>query len=269
MSKRNQDVRQAGAGATSSSGRAMRSARVGAGLAIVTALGVSASACSSNSSSSAASSSTAATAAATAAQCTAATSTTDEPVGYHACGAAARNVGVPTYNAADAQKTYTVTLQTNRGNIVFTADGKGAPYTVYSFVYLAEKDYFNETKCHRLVTAGIYVLQCGDPTGTGSGGPGYAFQDENLASLGTPNAAGVTYKAGSVAMANAGPDTNGSQFFLVYKDSPLQPDYTPFGTITQGLDIIEQVAAAGSNNANGTGDGAPNDPVEIEKVTVQ
>jgi peptidyl-prolyl cis-trans isomerase B (cyclophilin B) len=248
-------------------------ARVGAGLAIVTALGVSASACSSSSSSPAASGSTAATSAATsaatAAACTAAASTTGEPVGYHACGTAARNVGVPTYNAADAQKTYTVTLQTNRGNIVFTADGKDAPYTVYSFVYLVGKDYFNSTKCHRLVTTGIYVLQCGDPTGTGSGGPGYAFQDENLASLGTPNAAGsVTYKVGSVAMANAGPDTNGSQFFLVYNDSPLQPDYTPFGTITQGLDIVEQVAAAGSNNANGTGDGAPNDPLEIEKVTV-
>jgi len=272
MSEGQQDVRQAGSRVTSrSSGpAAKRLARVGAGLAIVAAIGAATSACSSKSASSAAvvSSSTAAATAAAAA-CSPASSTTDETVGYVACGTAARNVGVPTYSAAAAAKTYTATLQTNRGNIVFTADGKDAPYTVYSFVYLAEKDYFNATKCHRLTTAGIYVLQCGDPTGTGLGGPGYQFQDENLASLGTPVSGSVTYPAGEVAMANSGPGTNGSQFFLVYKDSPLAPSYTPFGKITQGLNLIQQVAAAGTNNANGTGDGAPNDPVEIEKVTVQ
>ena len=258
--------------------RGTRLAWVGAGVAIVAIIGAVAFAWTSSSGTSSALGSAAATASATAgagaaqgtaAACEPAASTTDEPVGYQACGPAARDVGVPTFNAAAAEKTYTVTLQTNRGNVVFTADGKDAPYTVYSFVYLAEKDYFNTTKCHRLTTTGIYVLQCGDPTGTGSGGPGYEFQDENLASLGTPVSGAVTYKAGMVAMANAGPGTNGSQFFLVYKDSPLTPNYTPFGTITQGLGILKQVAAAGSNNANGTGDGAPNEPVEIEKVTVQ
>ena len=270
MSEGQQDVRQAGAGSLATRlgvPSAKRLARVGAGLAVVAVIGVATSACSSKSASSAAVVTT--TAAAAAAACSPASSTTDETVGYVACGTAARNVGVPTYSAAAAEKTYTATLETNRGNIVFTADGKDAPYTVYSFVYLAEKDYFNATKCHRLTTAGIYVLQCGDPTGTGSGGPGYQFQDENLASLGTPVGGSVTYPAGEVAMANSGPGTNGSQFFLVYKDSPLAPSYTPFGKITQGLSIIQQVAAAGSNNANGTGDGAPNDPVEIEKVTVQ
>jgi peptidyl-prolyl cis-trans isomerase B (cyclophilin B) len=257
---------------------AMKLARFGAGLAVVAITGAVTSGCSSSAASSGAASSGAAssgaaatssaTPAAAAAQCTPAASISSEPVGYHACGVAARNVGVPDYDAAAAKKSYTLTLATNRGNIVFTANGAAAPYTVYSFVYLAKKGYFNETKCHRLTTAGIYVLQCGDPTGTGSGGPGYEFQDENLTSLGAPVNGSVTYPAGTLAMANAGPGTNGSQFFLVYKNSPLAPDYTPFGTITQGLSIIQKVAAAGSNNANGPGDGAPNEAVEIEHATV-
>jgi peptidyl-prolyl cis-trans isomerase B (cyclophilin B) len=202
--------------------------------------------------------------------CNPAPSVTDEPVGYQPCGTAARNVGVPTFNAAEAHKTYTATIKTNRGDIVFTADGAAAPYTVYSFVYLVEKHYFDNTSCHRLTTSGIFVLQCGDPTGTGSGGPGYDFQDENLASLGTPGSDGsVLYKGGTVAMANAGPGTNGSQFFLVYKDSPIAPDYTPFGTITEGLGLIQQIAAAGTDDANSPGDGAPLESVRIEEVTVR
>ena len=270
--KRSRLTSRSASRAVGSGARATRLARIGAGVAIAAAIGVATSACSAKSattSAAAATTTSAAAAASTAPACSTASSISSEKVGFQVCGTPARNVGVPTYNAADAQKTYTVTLQTNRGNIVFTANGKGAPYTVDSFVYLAEKDYFNSTECHRLTTEGIYVLQCGDPTGTGSGGPGYEFQDENLASLGTPSNGIVTYHGGTVAMANAGPGTNGSQFFLVYKDSPLAPNYTPFGTITQGLSIIQQVAAAGSNNANGTGDGAPNDPVEIQKVTVQ
>ena len=200
--------------------------------------------------------------------CNTADGISSEPVGYHVCGAAARSVGVPAYSAALAHKTYKVTIKTNRGNIVFTANGNAAPYTVYSFVYLIEKRYFDNTNCTRLVTAGIYVLQCGDPSGTGSGGPGYAFQDENLASLGSPDSSGaVTYKAGVVAMANAGPDTNGSQFFLVYKDSSIEPDYTPFGTITEGLNIVQRIAQAGSDDMYGSGDGAPNDLVHIVSVT--
>ena len=181
---------------------------------------------------------------------------TAEPVGYFANGTAARNVGIPTFDPAAAQKTYTITIQTNRGNIVFTAVGANAPYTVYNFVYLIQKAYFNNTPCHRLTTSGLYVLQCGDPTGTGSGGPGYAFQDENLNAYGPANSSGtVTYPAGAVAMANSGPDTNGSQFFLVYQDSPLPPNYTPFGTITQGLDVLKSIAAQGTDNSNGSGDG--------------
>ena len=202
---------------------------------------------------------------------TATSSAASNPLKYEASGTSAvKGITVPTYDASAAEQTYTATIETNRGNVVFTADGKAAPYTVYSFVYLAEKNYFNNTKCHRLTTSGIYVLQCGDPTGTGSGGPGYTIPDENLSSLGAPNSSGqVTYKAGTVAMANSGAaHSGGSQFFLVYKDSPLAPSYTPFGTITQGLDVLQQIAAKGSNNANSTGDGAPNESVQIEKVTI-
>ena len=105
------------------------------------------------------------------------------------------------------------------------------------------------------------MLQCGDPTGTGSGGPGYKFNDENLA--------GAKYTAGTVAMANSGADTNGSQFFIVYKNSTLSPNYTPFGKVVKGLGIIQNVAKAGSDNANGTGDGHPKKKVEIESVTIK
>ena len=102
------------------------------------------------------------------------------------------------------------------------------------------------------------MLQCGDPDGNGSGGPGYSFPDENLA--------GATYKAGTVAMANSGPNTNGSQFFLVYTDTQLGPQYTPFGTITSGLDVLKAIAAKGT--ANGQTDGAPKDAVDITTVQV-
>jgi peptidyl-prolyl cis-trans isomerase B (cyclophilin B) len=102
------------------------------------------------------------------------------------------------------------------------------------------------------------VLQCGDPSGTGSGGPGYTFNDENLT--------GATYPKGTVAMANSGPNTNGSQFFLVFTDTQLSPNYTPFGRITSGLDVLEKVAKGGVNGTGG--DGAPKIPVQLKKVTV-
>lgn len=208
-----------------------------------------------------------ATAAASTSTCTAASSVSAETAGYHACGSAAKSgVGIPTYSAS-AAKDYTVTLTTNHGDIVFTADGKNAPYTVESFVYLAEKGYYDNTKCHRLVwSSGLYMLQCGDPLGTGAGTPGYAFQDENLSSLGTGSS--VTYKAGTVAMANAGPGTNGSQFFLVGKDSTLAPSYTPWGTITKGLDVLQTIGTAGAQAADSSGNTAPKDATTIEKVTI-
>ncbi len=135
-----------------------------------------------------------------------------------------------------------------------------------SFVSLAEKGFFNGTPCHRLVTAGIYVLQCGDPTGTGTGGPGYSFGPvENAPS-------DNVYPAGTIAMARQGGngDSQGSQFFLVYKDSTIPSDpaggYTVFGRITSGLDVVERVAEAGVSG--GAGDGTPTTPISIEQVTV-
>ncbi len=171
---------------------------------------------------------------------------------------ASRNVGLPP-SKPDLKATYQATIKTNRGSIVIDLLNSKAPCTVNSFVFLASKQYFSNTICHRLTTSGIFVLQCGDPTGTGSGGPGYKFNDENLA--------GAKYPQGTVAMANAGPNTNGSQFFLVYKNTTLAPSYTPFGRIVSGLSVIQKVAAAGTTN--GSGDGKPKDKVVIESVTIK
>lgn len=180
---------------------------------------------------------------------------------YTSSPPASRKVGMPSASP-DYKATYQATIHTNRGNIVINLLNSKATCTVNSFVYLASKSFFSNTHCHRLTTKGIFVLQCGDPTGTGQGGPGYKFNDENLS--------GAKYTAGTLAMANSGPNTNGSQFFLVYKNSlSLPASYTPFGTIVGGLNIIQKVAKAGSDNSNGTGDGHPKEKVEIESVTIK
>jgi peptidyl-prolyl cis-trans isomerase B (cyclophilin B) len=180
---------------------------------------------------------------------------------YTPNGTAARKVGVPPVKPAFKAAKYQATIKTNRGTVVLDLLNHKATCTVNSFIYLAAKNYFNNTPCHRLTTAGIYVLQCGDPTGKGSGGPGYKFADENLT--------GAKYTQGTVAMANAGPGTNGSQFFLVYRNSLTLPaSYTPFGEIVSGLGIIQNVAKAGTDNSNGNGDGHPKEKVTIESVTI-
>jgi peptidyl-prolyl cis-trans isomerase B (cyclophilin B) len=180
---------------------------------------------------------------------------------YTAGGTAARKVSLPTATP-DYKATYRATVKTNRGSIVIDLLNSKATCTVNSFISLAEQGYFSNTSCHRLTTSSpLYVLQCGDPAGTGSGGPGYKFNDENLT--------GATYKAGTVAMANSGANTNGSQFFLVYQNSTLAPSYTPFGTIVSGLNIIQKVAKAGTDNANSAGDGHPKEKVDIESVTIK
>jgi peptidyl-prolyl cis-trans isomerase B (cyclophilin B) len=180
---------------------------------------------------------------------------------YTASGTAARKVGIPPAKPAFKAAKYQATIKTNRGTIVLDLLNHEATCTVNSFIYLAAKHYFNNSPCHRLTTAGIYVLQCGDPTGTGSGGPGYKFANENLT--------GARYTQGTVAMANAGPGTNGSQFFLVYRNSLTLPaSYTPFGEIVSGLGIIQNVAKAGTDNSNGNGDGHPKEKVTIESVTI-
>ncbi len=161
----------------------------------------------------------------------------------------------------DPAKPYTLTLDTNCGTIAIDALAGKAPITVNSMAFLAGQDYFNATRCHRLTTQGIYVVQCGDPKGTGQGGPGYQFADENL-----PTDGANDYPAGSVAMANAGPGTNGSQFFLVWQDTTLPPNYTIWGTITEGLDIVRYVASQGVEG--GATDGIPVQPLQIASATM-
>ncbi len=180
---------------------------------------------------------------------------------YTPSGTAARTVGTPPSAAASAAG-YQATITTNRGPVLVDLLASKAPCTVNSFTYLAGKRYFSNTPCHRLTTSGIYVLQCGDPTGTGTGGPGYKFADENLK--------GARYTAGTLAMANSGAGTNGSQFFIVYRNSLTLPaSYTPFGKVVKGLGIIQNVAKAGTDNANGNGDGHPKDKVVIESVIIK
>ncbi|MGY2703579.1 peptidylprolyl isomerase [Nocardioides sp. HB32] len=171
--------------------------------------------------------------------------------------AAAKDVDPPSSDAP-AEGTVDVTLKTSAGDIPITMDAAATPCAVNSFVSLADQGYFDKTPCHRLTTQGIYVLQCGDPTGSGMGGPGYQFDDE----LGGDE----TYPAGTVAMANAGPDTNGSQFFLVYADTQLDAAYDVIGRMDKaGIDVVKRVAEKGT--ANGGADGAPKVPVTIESVT--
>lgn len=153
------------------------------------------------------------------------------------------------------------TLVTNCGNIVIRTDGVKAPVTLTALTALAKAKYFDGSLCHRLTTQGLYVLQCGDPTATGSGGPTFTYKDEDL-----PKNVANNYPTGTVAMANSGPSTNGSQFFLVYGNTTLPPSYTIWGRITTGLNIVKAVAAAGVKG--GGSDGTPAQTIAIEKVIV-
>ncbi|MFC8931156.1 peptidylprolyl isomerase [Rhodococcus sp. NPDC057135] len=178
-----------------------------------------------------------------------------------------RTDGIPT-TAPDA--TPSISVETSQGNIGLTLDGTKSPCAVNSFVSLAQQDYFNDTTCHRMTTSpSLQVLQCGDPSGTGTGGPGYGFDNEfpTTAYATTDPAAqeAVTYARGTIAMANTGaPGSNGSQFFLVYGDSQLPPQYTVFGTIDEtGLATLDKVAAGGSTPE---GDGKPNLTTDIKTV---
>ena len=163
-----------------------------------------------------------------------------------------------------------VSMATNQGNIGLQLDNAKSPCTVNSFASLAQQGFFNDTVCHRLTTSpGLAVLQCGDPTGQGTGGPGYQFENEYPTNQYQPDdpklQEPVVYPRGTLAMANAGPGTNGSQFFLVYKDSQLPPNYTVFGTIDQtGLATLDKIAAAGT--ADGGQDGKPKNDVQVKSI---
>lgn len=172
----------------------------------------------------------------------------------------------------DKSATYTMDLKTTCGDMPISMDASKAPHTVNAFNFLVGKGYFEHTKCHRLTTSGIYVLQCGDPKGDGTGGPGFTLPDENLKDK---RLKGNVYPAGTVAMANQynpqtkqGKHTGGSQFFLVFQDSQLPPYYTPFGTLSKdGMKVLTKIAKAGEST--GQGDGAPNATVVINKATIK
>lgn len=192
------------------------------------------------------------------------TPTPDEP--------AAKPAPVPAVTTVSTTGTVAATLQTDRGAIPLALDRSTGPCAVEGFVSLANAGYYDGTPCHRLTTGeGLKVLQCGDPTGTGSGGPGYTINDEPPSGLVPAGPGGASvYPRGTVAMAKtAAPDSGGSQFFLVYADSTLPPEYTVFGTVgEEGLATLDSVAQAGTDNANGEGDGAPVTPVTIQTATV-
>jgi cyclophilin family peptidyl-prolyl cis-trans isomerase len=157
----------------------------------------------------------------------------------------------------DPNKKYTATIDTDKGKIVLELFAKEAPKTVNNFVFLAKEGFYDDVLFHRVIPG--FMIQTGDPEGTGGGGPGYTFENENKDSK-------RTFKPGTLAMANRGPDTNGSQFFINDADSPwLTPDkYTIFGQTTEGLDVVKQIA-----NAPRDGSDRPNDPIHIKTITIK
>jgi peptidyl-prolyl cis-trans isomerase B (cyclophilin B) len=214
------------------------------------------------------------------ASATASTATVAEPAHhctYTKATPVSKNVGLPVATP-DYAAAYTATIKTNQGPITVNLLNSKATCTVNSFIHLAETGFFNNTQCHRLLTSGIYVLQCGDAyatattkltcstTGTvGTGTPGYNFASENLTN--------AKYPAGTIAMANGGTATsNGSQFFIVYKDSSsgLGTSYTPFATVSSGLNIVQNVAKGGTScTYPQAGGGVPKKKVIIESVTIK
>ena len=182
-------------------------------------------------------------------------------------GQAARTVSMPAAAPTVSTAPATMTINTNYGTMVATLDPQKAPCTVHALYTLAQQKYFDGTSCHRETAgpeAGIYVLQCGDPTATGNGTPGYKYKNENTS--------GVNYNRGVLAMANAGADTNGSQFFINYADptkegaQALAGGYTVFGQITQGLDILDKITSPGV--VEGGGDGQPASKPQITSITI-
>lgn len=177
---------------------------------------------------------------------------------YPATGVEPSKAVDPPSTTAPKSGTTTATIEMAAGTIRITMDRARTPCTINSFASLAGQDYFNDTRCHRLVDSGIFILQCGDPSGTGRGGPGYSFADELS---GTEK-----YPAGTVAMANAGADTNGSQFFLVYADTELPASYTVFGTMDEeSTKVVAQIASQGVDAQDGI---SPIADASIKTVTM-
>ena len=203
-------------------------------------------------------------------------SAAERPTSVKGCAKPTSKAHVPATlkqpTSVDKKLAKTMTITTNCGVITIALD-PAAPQTVTNLATLARSKYFDGSFCHRLTTEGIYVLQCGDPSAQGNGSPGSwkGYKDENL-----PTKKILTYPAGTVAMANSGPNTNGSQFFLVYKDTTLPPSYTIWGKIKTGLPLLLRIEKVGAyqvdqstGNAYYAGDGIPVQAIEIKSVTVR
>lgn len=183
---------------------------------------------------------------------------------YNKEGEASKPVDLPNGKDVSARGTVTVTLKTNKGDIPMELDRAVSPCTVNAVAHLAKAGFYNDTVCHRMVTEGLHILQCGDPSGKGSGGPGFQFDNEFPTTEGMDENKPLQYQRGTIAMANAGVNTNGSQFFLNFGDSPLPPLYTYFGQITEaGLKTLDSIAAVGATAEK------PNEEIRIESAAVQ
>jgi peptidylprolyl isomerase len=171
----------------------------------------------------------------------------------------ARQYTEPPDMRIDPSKSYAGTLETNKGAVEVEFFPEDAPQTVNNFVCLAEDGYFDNTPFHRIVKG--FVIQGGDPTGTGSGGPGYKFADEPIAR---------DYERGTLAMANAGPNTNGSQFFIVLDDlrGKLPKNYTIFGRVTEGMDVVDAIASTPTRAGRSGENSTPTESITLEKVTI-
>lgn len=156
----------------------------------------------------------------------------------------------------DVTKKYTATLKTDVGDIIVDLDAKGTPITVNNFVFLAKEKFYDGTIFHRTIKG--FMIQGGDPTGTGMGGPGYKFADEPFVG---------EYTRGTLAMANSGANTNGSQFFIMHQDTQLPKNYVIFGHVTAGLDVVDKIAEA-PTKPGGEGS-SPVTPVQVQSVTVK
>jgi len=157
----------------------------------------------------------------------------------------------------DVSKKYQALLDTSQGVITINLHADKTPITVNNFIHLSESNFYNNTIFHRIIDG--FMIQGGDPTGTGSGGPGYNFNDEPFDG---------EYTAGTVAMANAGPNTNGSQFFIMHKDNPLPKNYVIFGKVTDGMDVVDKIATAKVSVSNMGENSKPIEPVSIKSIEI-
>lgn len=168
-----------------------------------------------------------------------------------------KNKSNPPPMIIDKTKTYTAVLKTTEGDITVQLNASKVPVTVNNFVTLAKKGFYNNTIFHRVIKG--FMIQGGDPKGDGTGGPGYTFEDEPFDD---------EYKRGTIAMANAGPDTNGSQFFIMHHDYDLPPNYTIFGKVVSGIEVVDKIAEAQVSTSETGEKSKPVKPVKVTSVEI-